>query len=113
MINLLLASADAELTADELIAEAVDSLFEGLTSQLGFAILYTVVALAVLGLAVALLMYRFRRDRLNDYAKVAFGVVAGLAIMATVLMAVVTFYQINNYDGGSPKELFQPILALV
>ena len=33
--------------------------------------------------------------------------------MATVLMAVVTFYQINNYDGGSPKELFQPILALV
>ena len=113
MINLLLASADAELTADELIAEAVDSLFEGLTSQLGFAILYTVVALAVLGLVVALLMYRFRRDRLNDYAKVAFGVVAGLAIMATVLMAVVTFYQINNYDGGSPKELFQPILALV
>ena len=113
MINLLLASADAELTADELIAEAVDSLFEGLTSQLGFAILYTVVALAVLGFAVALLMYRFRRDRLNDYAKVAFGVVAGLAIMATVLMAVVTFYQINNYDGGSPKELFQPILALV
>ena len=113
MINLLLASANAELTADELIAEAVDSLFEGLTSQLGFAILYTVVALAVLGLAVALLMYRFRRDRLNDYAKVAFGVVAGLAIMATVLMAVVTFYQINNYDGGSPKELFQPILALV
>ena len=113
MINLLLASADAELTADELIAEAVDSLFEGLTSQLGFAILYTVVALAVLGLAVALLMYRFRRDRLNDYAKVAFGVVAGLAIMATVLMAVVTFYQINNYDGGSPNELFQPILALV
>ena len=113
MINLLLASADVELTADELIAEAVDSLFEGLTSQLGFAILYTVVALAVLGLAVALLMYRFRRDRLNDYAKVAFGVVAGLAIMATVLMAVVTFYQINNYDGGSPKELFQPILALV
>ena len=113
MINLLLASADAELTADELIAEAVDSLFEGLTSQLGFAILYTVVALAVLGLAVALLMYRFKRDRLKDYAKVAFGVVAGLAIMATVLMAVVTFYQINNYDGGSPKELFQPILALV
>lgn len=113
MINLLLASADAELTADELIAEAVDSLFEGLTSQLGFAILYTVVALAVLGLVVALLMYRFRRDRLKDYAKVAFGVVAGLAIMATVLMAVVTFYQINNYDGGSPKELFQPILALV
>ena len=113
MINLLLASADAGLTADELIAEAVDSLFEGLTSQLGFAILYTVVALAVLGLVVALLMYRFRRDRLNDYAKVAFGVVAGLAIMATVLMAVVTFYQINNYDGGSPKELFQPILALV
>ena len=77
MINLLLASADAELTADELIAEAVDSLFEGLTSQLGFAILYTVVALAVLGLAVALLMYRFKRDRLKDYAKVAFGVVAG------------------------------------
>ena len=113
MINLLLASADAELTADELIAEAVDALFEGLTSQLGFAILYTVVALAVLGLAVALMMYRFKRDRLKDYAKVAFGVVAGLAIMATVLMAVVTFYQINNYDGGSPKELFQPILALV
>ena len=56
MINLLLASADAELTADELIAEAVDSLFEGLTSQLGFAILYTVVALAVLGLVVARLM---------------------------------------------------------
>ena len=112
MINLLLASAEGS-TPDELIAEAVDALFEGLTSQLGFAILYTVVALAVLGLAVALLMYRFKRDRLKDYAKVAFGVVAGLAIMATVLMAVVTFYQINNYDGGSPKELFQPILALV
>ena len=127
MINLLLASAEGptpdEIIAgageavqgavDEKISEAIDTLFKGLSSQLGFAILYTVVALAVLGLAVALLMYRFRRDRLKDYAKVAFGVVAGLAIMATVLMAVVTFYQINNYDGGSPKELFQPILALV
>lgn len=113
MINLLLASADAELTADELIAEAVDSLFEGLTSQLGFAILYTVVALAVLGLAVALLMYRFRRDRLKDYAKVAFGVVAGLAIMATVFMATVEFYQINNYEGGAPDATFKPILAFV
>ena len=113
MINLLLASADAELTADELIAEAVDSLFEGLTSQLGFAILYTVVALAVLGLAVALLMYRFKRDRLKDYAKVAFGVVAGLAIMATVFMATVEFYQINNYEGGAPDATFKPILAFV
>ena len=127
MINLLLASAEGptpdEIIAgageavqgavDEKISEAIDTLFKGLSSQLGFAILYTVVALAVLGLAVALLMYRFKRDRLKDYAKVAFGVVAGLAIMATVLMAVVTFYQINNYDGGSPKELFQPILALV
>ena len=127
MINLLLASAEGptpdEIIAgageavqgavDEKISEAIETLFKGLSSQLGFAILYTVVALAVLGLAVALLMYRFKRDRLKDYAKVAFGVVAGLAIMATVLMAVVTFYQINNYDGGSPKELFQPILALV
>ena len=113
MINLLLASADAELTADELIAEAVDSLFEGLTSQLGFAILYTVVALAVLGLAVALLMYRFKRDRLKDYAKVAFGVIAGLAIMATVLIATVEFYNINNYEGGVPEVYFKPALALV
>lgn len=126
MFNFLLAAE--EPTPDEIIAgagqavqdavdtknaDAIDSLFKGLTSDLGFAILYTVVALAVLGLAVALLLYRFRRDRLKDYAKICFGVVAGLAIMATVLMATVTFYQINNYDGGSPDELFKPILALV
>ena len=127
MINLLLASAEGptpdEIIAgageavqgavDEKISEAIDTLFKGLSSQLGFAILYTVVALAVLGLAVALLMYRFRRDRLKDYAKVAFGVVAGLAIMATVFMATVEFYQINNYEGGAPDATFKPILAFV
>lgn len=100
-------------TVSEAVGEKISRLFDGLVNDMGFAILYTVVATAVLGLAVALLLYRFRRDRLKDYAKVCFGVVAGLAIMATVLMATVTFYQINNYDGGSPKELFQPILALV
>ena len=127
MINLLLASAEGptpdEIIAgageavqgavDEKISEAIDTLFKGLSSQLGFAILYTVVALAVLGLAVALLMYRFKRDRLKDYAKVAFGVVAGLAIMATVFMATVEFYQINNYEGGVPDATFKPILAFV
>ena len=127
MINLLLASAEGP-TPDEIIAgageavqgavdkkisEAIKTLFDGLSSQLGFAILYTVVALAVLGLAVALLMYRFKRDRLKDYAKVAFGVVAGLAIMATVFMATVEFYQINNYEGGAPDATFKPILAFV
>lgn len=100
-------------TVSEAVGEKISRLFDGLVNDMGFAILYTVVAIAVLGLAVALLLYRFRRDRLKDYAKVCFGVVAGLAIMATVLMATVTFYQINNYDGGSPSELFQPILALV
>lgn len=100
-------------TVSEAVGEKISRLFDGLVNNMGFAILYTVVAIAVLGLAVALLLYRFRRDRLKDYAKVCFGVVAGLAIMATVLMATVTFYQINNYDGGSPNELFQPILALV
>lgn len=100
-------------TVSEAVGEKISRLFDGLVNDMGFAILYTVVAIAVLGLAVALLLYRFRRDRLKDYAKVCFGVVAGLAIMATVLMATVTFYQINNYDGGSPNELFQPILALV
>lgn len=127
MINLLLASAEGptpdEIIAgageavqgavDEKISEAIETLFDGLSSQLGFAILYTVVALAVLGLAVALLMYRFKRDRLKDYAKVAFGVVAGLAIMATVFMATVEFYQINNYEGGAPDATFKPILAFV
>lgn len=98
---------------DTKIAEAIDSLFKGLTSDLGFAILYTVVALAVLGLAVALLLYRFRRDRLKDYAKVCFGVIAGLAIMATVFMAAIEFYQINNYEGGAPDATFKPILAFV
>ena len=100
-------------TVSEAVGEKISRLFDGLVNDMGLAILYTVVAIAVLGLAVALLLYRFRRDRLKDYAKVCFGVVAGLAIMATVLMATVTFYQINNYDGGSPNELFQPILALV
>lgn len=136
MINSILAAADGAIDVGELtdgqldemiggaggniadaVAEKLDrtisALFDGLFNDMGFAILYTVVALAVLGLAVAVLMYRFRRDRLKDYAKVAFGVIAGLAIMGTVLMAVVTFYQINNYDGGSPDELFKPILALV
>lgn len=98
---------------DTKIADAIDSLFKGLTSDLGFAILYTVVALAVLGLAVALLLYRFRRDRLKDYAKICFGVVAGLAIMATVFMAAIEFYQINNYEGGAPDATFKPILAFV
>ena len=118
MINLLLASAEGptpdEIIAgageavqgavDEKISEAIDTLFKGLSSQL---------ALAVLGLAVALLMYRFKRDRLKDYAKVAFGVVAGLAITATVFMATVEFYQINNYEGGAPDATFKPILAFV
>ena len=127
MINLLLASAEGptpdEIIAgageavqgavDEKISEAIETLFDGLSSQLGFAILYTVVALAVLGLAVALLMYRFKRDRLKDYAKVAFGVVAGLDIMATVFMGTVEFYQINNYEGGAREATFKPILAFV
>lgn len=100
-------------TVSETVGEKISRLFDGLFNDMGFAILYTVVALAVLGLAVALLLYRFRRDRLKDYAKVCFGVIVGLAVMATVLMATATFYQINNYDGGSPDELFKPILSLV
>lgn len=100
-------------TVAEAVGEKISRLFDGLLSNTGFAILYTVVALAVLGVVVSLLLYRFRRDRLKDFAKVCFGVVAGLAIMATVLMAAITFYQINNYDGGSPDEIFKPVLSLV
>lgn len=126
MLFNLLSSAE-ELTPDEIIngagdqvvgavsdkiEEVTDAIFDGLFNGMGFAILYTVVALAVLGFVVGLLIYRFKRENLKDYAKVCFGVVAGLAITATVLMAYTTFYEIN-YGGGSPDALFKPILSLV
>mgnify|MGYP001783761594 FL=1 len=87
------------------VGEKISRLFDGLIGGMGFAILYTVVALVALGIVVGVLLYFFRRERLKDYAKVCFGVVAGFAIIATVLMAFVTFYQIQNYDGGSPDAL--------
>lgn len=95
------------------VGEKISRLFDGLIGGMDFAILYTVVALVALGIVVGVLLYFFRRERLKDYAKVCFGVVAGFAIIATVLMAFVTFYQIQNYDGGSPDALFKPILSLV
>lgn len=90
------------------IDDVLDKLFEGM----GFAMLYTLVALVLAGALIAFIMYKVRPERLQDFKKVCAGFIAGFAIIAMVLMTYVTFYQIN-LGGGSPKELFEPILSLV
>ena len=66
--------------------------FDILVQKMGFAMLYTVVALILAFGLVALLLYKYRKDRLKDLAKVGIGTVLGVAIIATALFAAATFY---------------------
>lgn len=86
--------------------------FEALFNGMGFAVLYTAVALICGGALIALLLYRFRRERLKDFGKIFLGVASGVAIAATVLLTYLKFCEINAGD-GSPDALFKPILSVV
>lgn len=86
--------------------------FEALFNGMGFAVLYTAVALICGGALIALLLYRFRRERLKDFGKIFLGVASGVAIAATVLLTYLKFCEINAGD-GSPDALFKPILSVI
>ena len=85
--------------------------FDILVQKMGFAMLYTVVALILAFGLVALLLYKYRKDRLKDLAKVGIGTVLGVAIIATALFAATTFYDMEA--GGGAMDYFPAILALV
>ena len=82
-----------------------------MTEELAFALLYTVVALIAAFGIVALLLYKFRREKLKDFSKVAIGTLLGVALTATALLAAATFYEMEADDSFMPY--FPAILALV
>ena len=79
--------------------------------ELGFALLYTVVALIAAFGIITLLLYKFRREKLKDFSKVAIGTLIGVALTATALLAAATFYEMEADDSFMPY--FPAILALV
>ena len=91
--------------------EKLGRFFDALVGEMGNALLYTAIAL-ILGFAlVGILLYKFRRDRLRDLAKIGIGTVLGVALIATALFFAAEFYEIN-YSGGT-MSYFPAILALV
>ncbi len=82
-----------------------------MTEELAFALLYTVVALIAAFGIVALLLYKFRREKLKDFSKVAIGTLLGVALTAAALLAAATFYEMEADDSFMPY--FPAILALV
>ena len=82
-----------------------------MTEELGFALLYTVVALIAAFGIITLLLYKFRREKLKDFSKVAIGTLIGVALTATALLAAATFYEMEADDSFMPY--FPAILALV
>ena len=85
--------------------------FDILVQKMGFAMLYTVIALILAFGLVALLLYKYRKNRLGDLAKVGIGTVLGVAVVATALFAAATFYDMEA--GGGAVDYFPAILALV
>ena len=85
--------------------------FDILVQKMGFAMLYTVIALILAFGLLALLLYKYRKDRLGDLAKVGIGTVLGVAVVATALFAAATFYDMEA--GGGAVDYFPAILALV
>ena len=79
--------------------------------ELGFALLYTVVALIAAFGIITLMLYKFRREKLKDFSKVAIGTLIGVALTATALLAAATFYEMEADDSFMPY--FPAILALV
>ena len=79
--------------------------------ELGFALLYTVVALIAAFGIITLLLYKFRREKLKDFSKVAIGTLIGVALTATALLAAATFYEMEADESFMPY--FPAILALV
>ena len=99
------------LGATDAADEKLGRFFDALVGEMGNALLYTAIAL-ILGFAlVGVLLYKFRRDRLRDLAKIGIGTVLGVALIATALFFAAEFYEIN-YSGGT-MSYFPAILALV
>ena len=73
------------LGATDAADEKLGRFFDALVGEMGNALLYTAIAL-ILGFAlVGVLLYKFRRDRLRDLAKIGIGTVLGVALIATAL----------------------------
>ena len=79
--------------------------------SLSFALLYAIVALIVAFVIIALLLYKFRKEKLKDFSKIAIGTIFGVAVTATALLAAATFYEMESEDGF--MTYFPAILALV
>lgn len=85
---------------------------KGVYESAGSAMLYLAIAVIVCVVGVGLLIYFFRRDKLNDLVKYAIGIVAGIAICALVLMTYLKFECIKaDYRIDLSNMLFYPILA--
>lgn len=79
-----------------------------LSDKLQYVALYLAVALVAAFIVVGLLVWFFKREKLNDYKKYAIGIATGFAITMVVVFAYVKFQ--CNIDDMQAK-LFYPILA--
>ncbi len=78
-----------------------------LFDKLGYVVLYLAVAICGLGLIVGVVIYKFNKTKLKDFAKVLLGVGTGFATTALVIMTY-----IKSLDNGAVEPLlFYPVLA--
>lgn len=81
---------------------------ETLSDNLGNVVLYLALGLIGAFIIVGLLVWKFKKEKFNDFKKYAIGITAGFALTALVLLSYVEF-QCKKDD--MQAMLFYPILA--
>ena len=95
-------------------AKEVYKLVDGIFEKTGFTLLYLVVALLAAFIAVGLLVYFFRRDKFSNFVKYAIGIIAGVALCASVLLIYLKWEAIKlnpSVDMATYGLVFYPVLV--
>lgn len=95
-------------------AKEVYKLVDGIFEKTGFTLLYLVIALVVSIIGIGLLVYFFKREKFSDFIKYTIGIVAGIALCASVLLIFLKWQAIKlnpDVDMSTYGLVFYPVLV--
>lgn len=95
-------------------AKEVYKLVDGIFEKTGFTLLYLVIALVVSIIGIGLLVYFFKKEKFSDFIKYTIGIVAGIALCASVLLIYLKWQAIKlnpDVDMTTYGLVFYPVLV--